>query len=47
LQASGGVRHICDLEALRDTGAAAAITGRALLDGRISKQEISSFQHAE
>lgn len=47
LQASGGVRHIGDLEALRDTGAAAAITGRALLDGRISKQEISSFQHAE
>ena len=47
LQASGGVRHIGDLEALRDTGAAAAITGRALLDGRISKQEISSFQPAE
>lgn len=43
LQASGGVRHIGDLEALRDAGAAAAITGRALLDGRLSKEEISTF----
>jgi phosphoribosylformimino-5-aminoimidazole carboxamide ribotide isomerase len=46
LQASGGVRHIADLEALRGIGASAAITGRALLDGRISKQEISSFLRA-
>lgn len=46
LQASGGVRHIGDIEALRETGAAAAITGRALLDGRISKEEIASFLRA-
>ena len=46
LQASGGVRHIRDLETLRDSGAAAAITGRALLDGRISKEELRSFRHA-
>lgn len=43
LQASGGVRDINDLETLRQTGAASAITGRALLDGRITAAEISSF----
>jgi phosphoribosylformimino-5-aminoimidazole carboxamide ribotide isomerase len=47
LQASGGVRHLGDLENLREAGAAAAISGRALLDGRISKEEISSFLRAE
>ena len=46
LQASGGVRDIEDLYALRTTGAASAITGRALLDGRISKEEIASFLRA-
>jgi phosphoribosylformimino-5-aminoimidazole carboxamide ribotide isomerase len=45
LQASGGVRHAADLTALRDTGVRAAITGRALLDGRIAKQEIDQFLH--
>ena len=44
LQASGGVRNLDDLVALRETGAAAAITGRALLDGRISPEEIRSFR---
>lgn len=44
LQASGGVRHLDDLRALRDVGAAAAITGRALLDGRIDSEEVASFQ---
>ncbi len=44
LQASGGVRHIRDLTKLRSIGAAGAITGRALLDGCISAEEISSFQ---
>ena len=44
LQASGGVRNMDDLERLRDAGAAAAITGRALLDGKITKEEIESFQ---
>lgn len=44
LQASGGVRNIEDIIATAQTGAAAAITGRALLDGRISQQDINSFQ---
>ena len=47
LQASGGVRDVQDLAALHTTGSAAAITGRALLDGCISKEEISSFLHPE
>ena len=44
LQASGGVRHIKDLEKLRDLGIPAAITGRALLDGTISTEEMLEFQ---
>ena len=47
LQASGGVRNIDDLELLRELGVPAAITGRALLDGRISATEIHSFQRSE
>jgi phosphoribosylformimino-5-aminoimidazole carboxamide ribotide isomerase len=47
LQASGGVRHVGDLRALRDAGAFAAISGRALLDGRISKVEIETFLRGE
>jgi phosphoribosylformimino-5-aminoimidazole carboxamide ribotide isomerase len=43
LQASGGVRHAGDLRDLRDAGCAAAITGRALLDGRINPEELTSF----
>ena len=43
LQASGGVRDLDDLEALRATGAASAIIGKALLDGRITDEEIRSF----
>ena len=46
LQASGGVRSIDDLQALRDLGAAAAITGRALLDGCITAEELRSFQQS-
>ena len=46
LQASGGVRDISDLEALREAGASAAITGRALLDGRITREEIATFLRA-
>lgn len=46
LQASGGVRHMPDLLALQDLGAQSAITGRALLDGRISAGEITSFLRA-
>ena len=43
LQASGGVRDINDVQALRATGAAGAIIGKALLDGRITDEEIRSF----
>ena len=46
LQASGGVRDIADLEALRTIGCASAITGRALLDGAITPEEIRSFLRA-
>lgn len=44
LQASGGVRDLRDLEALRAAGLPAAITGRALLDGRITTTEVMSFR---
>jgi len=44
LQASGGVRGIEDLETLRAAGVPAAITGRALLDGALTAQELQSFQ---
>jgi len=44
LQASGGVRHIADMEQLRRIGVPAAISGRALLDGKISAEEIEAFQ---
>ena len=44
LQASGGVRHVQDLQALRDLGLPAAITGRALLDGKITAAEMATFQ---
>ncbi len=43
LQASGGVRHLQDLEALRARGVPAVITGRALLDGRLTAPEVVSF----
>lgn len=46
LQASGGVRNIADLAALRAIGAPAAITGRALLDGRITAEEIVLFRQS-
>ena len=47
LQASGGVRDIDDLELLRELGVPAAITGKALLDGRITAKEIHSFRQSE
>lgn len=43
LQASGGVRDINDVTALRATGATGAIIGKALLDGRITDEEIRQF----
>jgi len=42
-QASGGVRDAADLAALAGTGASGAIVGRALLEGRISEQEMGPF----
>ena len=44
LQASGGVRHLADLAALSEIGLPAAITGRALLDGKISEAEVATFR---
>ena len=46
LQASGGVRDINDLQALRNSGIPAAISGRALLDGAITPQEVASFRRS-
>lgn len=46
LQASGGVRNSQDLRALDELGVPAAITGRALLDGRITRQEVASFRQS-
>ena len=46
LQASGGVRHVDDLRRLNDLGVPAAITGRALLDGAISDEEVASFRQS-
>jgi phosphoribosylformimino-5-aminoimidazole carboxamide ribotide isomerase len=43
LQASGGVRDIDDLKQLRAIGVPAAISGRALLDGKITAEEIAAF----
>lgn len=34
LQASGGIRDVADIEAVRDAGCAGAVLGRALLEGR-------------
>ncbi|MGI9221434.1 MAG: 1-(5-phosphoribosyl)-5-[(5-phosphoribosylamino)methylideneamino]imidazole-4-carboxamide isomerase [Woeseiaceae bacterium] len=47
LQASGGVRNIGDLEQLRRIGVPAAISGRALLDGKITAEEIEIFLRSE
>ena len=46
LQASGGIRNVEDLEALRRIGCPAAISGRALLDGKISASEVRSFRQS-
>ncbi|MEO0365610.1 MAG: 1-(5-phosphoribosyl)-5-[(5-phosphoribosylamino)methylideneamino]imidazole-4-carboxamide isomerase [Pseudomonadota bacterium] len=43
IQASGGVSRIEDLIALRETGVSGAITGRALLEGHITDEEIRQF----
>ncbi len=46
LQASGGVRDADDLRRLNELGVPAAITGRALLDGAISNEEVASFRRS-
>lgn len=43
IQASGGIRKVTDLVALADTGVSAAISGRALLEGRMREQELKPF----
>ena len=43
LQASGGVRSASDLHELKEYGVHSVITGRALLDGRISDKELQPF----
>ncbi len=42
-QASGGVRDSNDLAALATTGVAAAVSGKALLEGRLTAEEIRRF----
>ena len=42
-QASGGVRAGADLVALRTKGAAGAVCGRALLEGRLTREELQPF----
>ena len=42
-QASGGVSATADLHALAATGAAAVISGRALLEGRLDPEELVPF----
>jgi phosphoribosylformimino-5-aminoimidazole carboxamide ribotide isomerase len=44
--ASGGVGSMEDLRQLAATGAAAVVTGKALLDGRLTLEEIESFSRA-
>jgi phosphoribosylformimino-5-aminoimidazole carboxamide ribotide isomerase len=42
-QASGGVRHAADLAALAQIGVAAAVSGKALLEQRITPEELRPF----
>jgi phosphoribosylformimino-5-aminoimidazole carboxamide ribotide isomerase len=42
-QASGGVRDAADLRALDQIGVDAAVSGRALLEGRMQRQELEPF----
>jgi phosphoribosylformimino-5-aminoimidazole carboxamide ribotide isomerase len=42
-QASGGVRDLADLFVLADTGVAATVSGKALLEGRLTPEEIRPF----
>ncbi len=40
LQASGGIRDVADIVALREAGLAGAIVGKALLEGRVALAEL-------
>jgi phosphoribosylformimino-5-aminoimidazole carboxamide ribotide isomerase len=42
-QASGGVRDLADLVALTAAGVAATVSGKALLEGRLTAEEIRPF----
>ena len=42
-QASGGVRDAADLAALAAAGVAATVSGKALLEGRLTTEEIRPF----
>ncbi len=42
-QASGGVRGVADLAALTEAGVAATVSGKALLEGRLTTEEIRPF----
>lgn len=46
LQASGGIRHVADLHSLEASGIPAAISGRALLDGAITADEVATFRRS-
>lgn len=46
-QASGGVRDAADLHALDRIGVDAAVSGRALLEGRMQRQELQPFLRSE
>ncbi len=45
--ASGGVSNLADLEALDRTGITRVVTGKALLDGRLTIEEIERFSRGE
>lgn len=42
-QASGGVRDAADLAALRAVGVAGTVSGKALLEGRITREELQPY----
>lgn len=44
-QASGGVRNVADLAALTRIGVAAAVSGKALLENRMTSEELQPFLH--
>ena len=44
--ASGGVSNLADLDALERTGITRVVTGKALLDGRLTLEEIKKFSRA-